>query len=84
MPEKPKLENAKTEIFGFGVLFSLTRHLILSLPLGEMSRSDREGCPAASATGASAFVSLVRELDCRFAARLREFYRLTRYACDLP
>jgi len=71
VPEKPKLENAKTEIFGFGVLFSLTRHLILSLPLGEMSRSDREG-------------SLVRELDCRFAARLREFYRLTRYACDLP
>ena len=43
MPEKPKLENAKTEIFGFGVLFSLTRHLILSLPSGEMSRSDREG-----------------------------------------
>ena len=43
MPENPKLENAKTEIFGFGVLFSLMRRLTLSLPLGEMSRSDREG-----------------------------------------
>ena len=149
MPEKPKLENAKTEIFGFGVLFSLTRHLILSLPSGEMSRSDKEGrlpcegaglplcgktegvlqidkirmrlalmqtypraapsvtaCAVPPSSVRKALVlrtgqtrlslwercraateragSLVRELACRLAARLREFYKLARYAGDLP